>query len=408
MTYQTKTKVEFADNGALDAFGRLRVSEAITIFDSKQLHDNDPLRWTEDFTGTGSTSWLAGEVATELSVGEGPGNAVRQTKQRFVYQPGRSILYNITGVMSRYSVGPDAVSRIGAFDDNDGVYFELAGTMPAVVMYSNGSQVAYADRNSWNVDAFDGSGPSGIDLDFTKALIFTIDFQWLGVGDVRMGFTFGRTFYPCHVFSHANVASGVYMVNPNLPVRYELDTPSSGRNMLAICSSVSGESIVSPAGVAKSIDRGITTITAPSAGDFVPLISLRLKSTHLNAAVIPTAINVHSPTSANFLWRLYLNPTIAGTDAASWVPLANSAVEYDISRTNTNLISGGTVLFSDYGGGGVPGGQGSPAQPGQTFDLQLRLGSDLQGVRDEYILAAAPISGINQTLIGNIVFRELL
>lgn len=406
MSYEPRTKVEFTDNGSLDAFGRLRVSEAITIFDSKQLHDNDPLRWSEESNGSGSTSWAAGLVATELSVGEGPGNAIRQTKQRFVYQPGRSFLYNMTGVMSRFSVGPDAISRIGAFDGDEGVYFELAGTTPAVVMYSSGSQVAYVDRNSWNVDTFDGNGPSGIDLDFTKALIFTIDFQWLGVGDVRMGFTFGRTFYPCHIFSHANVIPGVYMVNPNLPVRFELETPSSGRSMLAICSSVSGESIVSPAGVAKSVDRGISTITALSAGDFVPLVSMRLKSTHVNAAVLPISVNVLAPSAAEFLWRLVLNPTIAGTDAVSWTPLANSAVEYDITRNNTNLISGGTVIASDYGGGGPSAN--APASPGSNLDLQMRLGTDLAGNRDEYVLCAAPITGTNEALIGKISFRELL
>jgi hypothetical protein len=122
--------------------------------------------------------------------------------------------------------------------------------------------------------------------------------------------------------------------------------------------------------------------------------------------VLPIGVNVLSPSAAEFLWRLVLNPTVAGVDAASWVGLADSAVEYDISRDNTNLISGGTVIASDYGGGGPSAN--APSSPGQNLDLQMRLGADVDGARDEYVLCAAPLTGTNETLVGKIGFRELL
>lgn len=408
MSYEPKTQTVPADGVHLDAFGRSRVSTPTTIFDSKQLHDNDPLRWSQKVTGGGTGTYVAARVASELAVTGGTDSAIRQTKQRFVYQPGRSLLVLMTGVLSRTSVASGATSRIGLFDDNNGLFFELQDTTLNVVRRSGGADVERVPQTSWNIDPMNGSGPSGISLDPTKTQIFGIDLQWLGVGRVRMFVDIDGRAVAVHEFLHANVLDVVYMLNSNLPLRYELTSTGGARSLDHICSSVTGEGVVSPAGVAKSVDRGISSITAPSAGDLVPIVSIRLKSTHLNAAVLPTHINVVSPTSAVFRWALVLNPTIAGIDAVSWTPLANSAIEYDISRDNTNLVSGGTVIASDYGGGGVPGGQGGPSQPGQNFDLQMRLGADIDGVQDEYVLAAEPLLGTNQDLIGKIGFRELL
>jgi hypothetical protein len=406
MSYEPKTQTVPADGPHLDAFGRVRFSEPTTIFDSKQLHDNDPLRWAEKLTGAGASAHVPARVASELAVTSGTDSAVRQTRQRFVYQPGRSLLVMMTGVMARTTAAAGATTSLGLFDDTDGLFFELADTTLNVVRRSGGVDVERVPQATWNIDPMDGTGPSGITLDPTKAQIFVLDLQWLGVGRVRMCVNIGGITIGVHEFKHANVLDLVYILNPNLPVRYELVSTGGARTMDHICVSVSGEGVVSPAGVAKSLDRGIATITAASAGDFVPLVSMRLKSTHINAAVLPISINVLSPSAAVFLWRLVLNPTIAGADAVSWVGVGDSAVEYDITRDNTNLVSAGTVIASDYGGGGPSAN--APSAPGQNLDLQMRLGADIDDVRDEYVLCAAPITGTNETLIGKIGFRELL
>jgi hypothetical protein len=405
MSYEPKSLFVPADGPSLDAFGRFRVSTPTTIFDSKQLHDKDPLRWAEKTSGAGASTYVPARVCTELSVTSGTDSVVRQTKQRFVYQPGRSLLILSTGVLARTAVAAGATSRVGFFDDDNGLFFELADTTMNVVRRSNGADLERVPQSSWNIDKLDGTGPSSVTLDPTKAQIFGLDLQWLGVGRVRMVFDIGGQVIPVHEFQQANVRDVVYMINSNLPVRYELLSTGGARTMDHICVSVTGEGVVSPAGVAKSVDRGISTITA-NGGQYVPLVSLRLKSSHLNAAVLPIGVNVLSPSAAEFLWRLVLNPTVAGVDAASWVGLADSAVEYDISRDNTNLISGGTVIASDYGGGGPSAN--APSSPGQNLDLQMRLGADVDGARDEYVLCAAPLTGTNETLVGKIGFRELL
>ena len=60
-------------------------------------------------------------------------------------------------------------------------------------------------QSDWNTDKLDGTGPSGIILDESKAQILWWDFEWLGVGTVRCGFVIDGLFRTCHVFNHAIV-----------------------------------------------------------------------------------------------------------------------------------------------------------------------------------------------------------
>jgi len=40
-------------------------------------------------------------------------------------------------------------------------------------------------QEDWDVDKMDGTGPSGVTLDFTKLNVFQINFRWLGAGEIR-------------------------------------------------------------------------------------------------------------------------------------------------------------------------------------------------------------------------------
>jgi len=86
------SKLQFAPS-QLDNFGRLRVSQPETLFDSKMLHDNAPLLWDDSQTsgaGTSST-YNANQSSVTLAVTAATaGTRVRQTFRRFNYQPGKS------------------------------------------------------------------------------------------------------------------------------------------------------------------------------------------------------------------------------------------------------------------------------------------------------------------------------
>ena len=101
MTELRQVYVASQDSPSIDAFGRWRVSNPTTIFDSKNIFndpdladtvENQPLFYDNQQTsGDGtSTSYNANESSQSLYVSTTTsGTRVRQTKMRFNYQPGK-------------------------------------------------------------------------------------------------------------------------------------------------------------------------------------------------------------------------------------------------------------------------------------------------------------------------------
>jgi hypothetical protein len=228
------TGIKATDSPSIDAFGRWRVSNPETIFDSKQLHDNAPLIYDDQEVSGGSTTSSHSTATASTTIGVGAttaGKRVRQSFMRFNYQPGKSQLIFCTGVLDKSGGGTGITRGFGYYDDNNGLFLQdKEGVIQFVKRSStSGSPVdTEVNQSSWNIDTMDGTGASGITLDFSKAQILVIDFEWLGVGRVRMGFVVDGIVYYCHQFNHANSVSTVYMSTPNLPVRYEIDNDGTG------------------------------------------------------------------------------------------------------------------------------------------------------------------------------------
>ncbi len=391
-------------NSAIDAFGRLRVSNPTGLFDGKQIYDNQPLIWDTLLVGTGTDAHNPDRASTVLSVLALGDRVVRQSKLRAPYQPGKSLLIFTTFVMG-YGV-EDVVKKVGFFDDNNGVFFQNNGTVNSFVVRSSVTGVAIdnpVNQEDWNIDKLDGTGNSGITLDITKAQILIIDIEWLGVGSVRFGFVIDGVIYYAHSFNHANVLDSVYMSTPNLPVRYEIDSSSATPASLEqICASVSSEGGYENKGASHAASRGITPRTNINDDHLYPLISLRVKSAYIGTQIRPQFLDLLCTSSnANFYWELIINPTVAGTDAAVWQSVADSAVEYDITRDLTNFVTGGYVLASGYGAQKV-------ATIGTIINGNFILGSDINNVSDQLVLAVQKIGMGTDDFIASITWSEFV
>lgn len=394
---------------AFDAFGRQRVSTPFTLFDSKQLVDNQPLFWDDAaVSGAGTSStYNANQASTTIAVSNvTTGMRVRQTFRRFNYQPGKSQLVFMTGVLGAGAAG--VVRRIGTFDAQNGLFFQLSGNVLSVVHRTFTSGVAADNavaQSDWNLDTLDGHGPSGLTLDVTKTQIFVIDFEWLGVGRIRFGFNInGNTVY-CHEVYNANVLTVVYMSTPNLPLRYEISNDGSGpaASLVHICSSISSEGGVERNGFELSADRGATALTTLNDADLYPLLAIRLKSTHLGATIQPNSISVICASTTDFRWAILLNPTVAGT-ALNFASIANSAIEVAAGATNATKVTGGVQLKSGYSRGTAQGGNDIIiAMP----DF-LSIGSKIDGTRDILVLAAQRLTGATETFYAAMGWREIL
>ena len=382
-----------------DAFGRLRVSNPYTLFDGGTRYFDNTYKWDQVDTGSITSSFLPNESSILMS-GAGAGSAVRQTKQVFSYQPGKSLLVLLTFVMNTPTAG--VTQRAGYFGAENGVYFEVAGTTKNLVIrkYTSGSVDDTTEKfpqNLWNGDKLDGTGASGITLDVANAQIFWTDIEWLGVGSVRCGFVIDGQFIVCHTFHHANILNKVYMTSATLPLRYELISTGPAATMRAICSTV-----ISEGGYAnRSQSRAIgTALTGKDLSNTVyrPLVCLRMKSTALDSIVVPTAFDVYGLQQAAFVYRVILNPTL--TDA-NWTSAGDdSTVQYDISAT---ALSGGKVITQGIFVGSNKGGSAQVSN--NEVDFSQQLGRTIAGVSDIWCLAAIATTN-NDDAVGVVNWQE--
>ncbi len=279
-----------------DAFGRLRTADPFTLGDYKHLYAIDPN--FIDYTANGGTVTFSGNTASAtLSTNNSTSSvASHQTKFYHSYQPGKSQVIFSSAVFGYAQ--QNVTKRTGYFDDRDGIYFEQVGsntsngtdngTLNFVIRSHTtgtplesdvGSYKRRVSQSQWNIDPCDGTGPSGFNIDTSKTQLIYIDFQWLGVGRVRVGFVHDGAIILAHEYFHSNVLDEVYLSNPNLPVRCEIRNTgtTSGGSMKQICASVISEGGYNEAGIDWSVYGGART-TATPAQTPLPIIALRLKN----------------------------------------------------------------------------------------------------------------------------------
>lgn len=410
MTYYDHKQVHYADSPSVDAFGRVRVSNPVTLFDSKQLYDQAPLVWDEELSGAATSLHFPADAATIMSVSN-TGYVIRQTRMRFNYQPGKSQEVFMTFVLG--DPVAQTVKRIGYFNSAstgdydtgfDGIYLKQDGSDTYLVIAKSGTETEIPQAE-WNLDRFDGRGGSRELLDWTKTQILVIDFEWLGVGRVRVGFNVdGQTYY-AHEFRHANRETSVYMTSPNHSLRYEIRSTGGAASISHICGSVISEGGQEENGILRCVTTAGTHVDMPAENTKYAILGIRLKSTHLDTVVklVNYATQISTATDKLEI-SLILNPDVAGTFTYS--PLANSSIEYATGAA-ANIVTNGTVLQASYveSGGASAGSAGSKDSPAIN---SLRLGAKIDGTPDTIVLAGMPIAGSTDVDVeGSLFWREL-
>lgn len=392
-----------------DAFGRLRVSEPYTLFDSQSRYAADN-QFSTSTSGTGSTTYNTNQSSVSLAVtAGGVGSAVRQSFRNMLYQPGKGLLVLATFLMDN-NTSANLNQKVGYFNTQNGVFFQRTAGVNAFVLrsYVTGtmSDARTINQADWNGDKLDGTGASGLTLDLTHPQILWMDFEWLGVGSVRCGFIINGQYIVCHTFQNANVyGTTVYMTTAILPVRYEITTTTAAvaASLTQICSSVVSEGGFEATSIEHVARRTTIFTNIDTAANFYPIVSIRLASTALGAVVLPNRVQFQPTTLQNYEIALIKNPTLTG---ASWTATpSDSNVEYDV--TATAISAAGTVVQTAYIANSGGGGQTNTAAP-TGFNWDTQLGVSLTSVSDIYTLGVRTISGATKgDGVGSISFYDL-
>lgn len=391
-----------------DAFNRLRVSEPFTLGDYKHLYSIDP-DFIDVKSGVGATVVFdVNQAAAILQSGISTnGYCIHQTKRYHHYMPGKSQL--IYSTFNYGSAQQNVTKRTGYFDDRDGIYFEQApnGTLSFVIRSYVTAGIGTSERripqSMWNKDKLDGNGPSGYNLDITKTQLFFTDFEWLGVGRVRCGFSIDGKNIIAHEFYNSNNLSTVYMSNPNLPVRCEIRNSGTqvgaGGSFIQICSSVMSEGGYTEAGREFS---HTTSLRSVGVGSTVPIMAIRLKNLfkgYPNRATVRLEdISVFSSGSNIKYEVVKLKSSVGITTTGSWISEhPESVVEYNQTATAISATD-----FEDFMGGYAAGDSQNVQKPSATT-AQIQSGptSKKNFLSQNYDSTDSEIFSVRVTNIGS-------
>ena len=392
----------------LDAFGRLRVSNPLTLFDSSHRYADNNL-WVNSITGTAAATFSADEGLINLTVGSASGDQIiRETIKVFSYQPGKSLLVMTTFVFG--AANANLRQRVGYYGAANGIYFERDGTTNYMVERSSVTGVLVNTRvaqANWNQDPMDGTGPSGLTLDSSKAQILYMDVEWLGLGTVRTGFIINGAFVPVHNFNHANLVTTTYITTASLPLRYEMtNTGATGvtSTLKQVCSTVISEGGYELRGAQLSAGTAVTSPRSlTTAGTIYPIVSFRLKTTRLDAIAILTAISILGTTNnANYQWSVIASGTTTG---GTWVSAGtNSAVEYNITGT-AFAIGTGRILATGYFQGSNQGATSVDILKAALFTTQLERNSFTATAYEITLACTAATNG--DDVLGSLDWEEI-
>ena len=337
----------------MSAFGALRTAPPYTLLDLVNKYGIDNFELSTSGTGGSTIVHVPNEACIRLQTDGASGSASRiRTNTFFRYQAGRGQRIITTCVHDASQAGQSR--EWGYFDTNDGLLWCLSGTDFGFKRRSSTSGApvdVFISQSAFNLDKFDGTGPSQQNLDITKGNIYEIDFQWLGVGVVNL-FINGL---PIHTIQNPNTLPTVYMKTAVLPVGATVKNEAvttSGSGMKFICANVTSEGGQNPPEYGFSYSRSALKTAIANTG-FVPVMSFRLQdvfpsgSTNDNRAfILPTTLQLYAENAASNKtprcdWELVLNPTTL--TGPTWVNVDVSSSCVQRSETAT-AYTGGTVI----------------------------------------------------------------
>lgn len=338
---------------SVDAFGRARFSQPLTLFDSfHRFGDNGKAATSNSAGGTYSFNSNTSTIDATVTTTSGA-YVYRETKKVFAYQPGKSLQIFTTFVMNPAKA--NLRQRIGYFGWENGLFLERNGA--SQVRFVKRSKVTGSivdtpvEQSDWNIDKLDGTGPSLKTLNLDNPQIMFMDIEWLGVGSVRMGFVIDGQLIHCHSFHHSNLDTspkGAYMQTACLPLRMEIEntgTTASSSTYKQVCATVISEGGYELRGQPRVHAIPITSsYRLTTNGTFYPVLSFQLHSNRLDSIVIPKEISILPINNGNYRYKLIYNPTITGAVWANTSP--DTSIQYNSNTSAT--ISGGTDIASGY------------------------------------------------------------
>lgn len=343
MSYITNQTVSLAQSSQLDSYSRLRTTEIDTIFDSPLKYHDEGLLWDTVLNGSATSVYNLTETLLDMGVTGTGDSVIRQSKEYFQLQSGKShqgLVGFVFGIDNT-----NVTKKVGFYDNSDGFYLQYVNGQASFVERTSvsGTTVETAiPRNEW-LDPMDGTGRSGINIDFTKSQVLSFDISFTGFGRVRAGVLIDGEVHNFVELEKANTTYTNGFSTPSLPIRYELTSGGGSATMKQQASCVLVEGRNEPRGIVRTVDTGNTAVSiADGVGSAV--ISVRLKSEYRKAKILPESFQImHTSGNSSVKYEIFFYCDVTGGTWSSVDPQSIAEVNYSATSH-----SGGVKVASGY------------------------------------------------------------
>lgn len=400
-------------NLTVDSHNSLQVSNKDYYFSSSFQYSVRPDLWDTQSTGSATIQHNANNQTVEFSLSGNGDSVLRRTTKLIPYFPGRTVQMTFSGRFSP-EVKETVTQRVGLFDDNNGLYFELDSGGLKFVIKNNGDDSRFAYQENWNQDKLDGTGVSGITLDPSKFQIGVIEFEWYGGGRVKFGILVEDQIVWAHYFDNSNYLSSPYMGTSILPISYQAISTGGSAIVIQGSSVASLVGNIPTEGQPRFVGNEITTpITLGAAGNYYRCVSVRLNPNYINSIAIFNKGRGFGESNTIYKYRISVQDTFrnngntANSDPStwSWVNVPGSVLQYSLPTPATPEIvvkTDGIAFDGDYFvGDETPDG-------GVSLDSFIgQMGRKINGTSDIWTLSVACASP-SKTAYGALYWTELI
>lgn len=338
------------------AFGELLVAQLSPIFQNSFEYTVSNTALNKNTTVNGGTVTQATAMAVVGTSTTTASSAELKSETHAKYRAGMggvlrftSLFTSPVAVTEQYVGIMDEAGSSQAFKNGYGVGHN--GTTFGFHRWSNDTLTTVA-QSDWD-DPLNGSGPSGMVIDFTKINVYFIQFQYLGGGAISLYIEDDKTgqVTEVHKILYANFNTEPSVYNPNFHFHIWVDNKATTSDLIVKSSSygyfVEGRTNLielqqpqQSSGLKQKTD--VTTEVA--------ILTIRNKTSYASKSnfieiLLENVSGAIEASAANNLGKLRIikNATLGGTPSYSDINTTNSVVDIDTAGTT---VSGGTELLS--------------------------------------------------------------
>lgn len=379
------TDVQFPYN--VDNSGKLEVSQGNSYGEYVLSVDNLPVRFSQATVGTGSQTYNSTFNSQTLQVAANLDVSVFQTRQFHPYFPGNAQQPEFTFIGFQPEL--DVEKLVGYYNSStsspynanyDGIFLSSAFGIVGLNIAKSGS-IILIPQNAWD-DPLDGTGASGVTIDWNNFQVVLFDFLYLGGTTVNFYMIFNGKRNLIHSYHHSNNVANTIFDTPSQPLRAEVRSIGGAGTFDFVCGAVSsmGGDIES-SGLPTSSDSGSTLINLATAGTKYPIIGIKKSIKSVEHFISDISVINLAGNNESYVWTLEINPTLSSALTYTTEPI--STIQEAVGDGAITVTSDGYIIASGYGA--------ARATIETEISRAVRIGQTIDGVFDELILSVTPM-----------------